>query len=67
MDLSGIMSISYLVPRGGFEPPACPLGGDRSILLSYRGEQLHFTITDRLIIFWERSLTNNLSKHHKVI
>ncbi len=26
-----------LVPRGGFEPPACPLGGDRSILLSYRG------------------------------
>lgn len=27
-----------MVPRGGFEPPACPLGGDRSILLSYRGK-----------------------------
>lgn len=26
------------MPRGGFEPPACPLGGDRSILLSYRGK-----------------------------
>ncbi len=22
--------------RGGFEPPACPLGGGRSIRLSYR-------------------------------
>ncbi len=27
-----------MVPRGGFEPPACPLGGDRSIQLSYRGK-----------------------------
>jgi hypothetical protein len=29
--------LHLLAPRGGFEPPACPLGGDRSILLSYRG------------------------------
>jgi hypothetical protein len=28
---------SKLAPRGGFEPPAFPLGGGRSILLSYRG------------------------------
>jgi hypothetical protein len=28
----------FMVPQGGFEPPACPLGGDRSILLSYRGK-----------------------------
>ncbi len=31
-----------LVPQGGFEPPTCPLGGDRSILLSYRGVEVFY-------------------------
>ncbi len=26
----------FMASRGGFEPPACPLGGGRSIQLSYR-------------------------------
>ena len=32
--------LCYVVPRGGIEPPACPLGGDRSIQLSYRGNKV---------------------------
>jgi hypothetical protein len=41
-----------MASRGGIEPPACPLGGDRSILLSYRDcmkgkyRLLIFTLTD---------------------
>lgn len=31
-------SVDIVAPRGGIEPPACPLGGDRSIRLSYRGK-----------------------------
>lgn len=28
---------AYILPRSGIEPLTCLLGGDRSILLSYRG------------------------------
>jgi site-specific DNA recombinase len=31
-------NLDHAVPRAGFEPAACRLGGDRSIQLSYRGE-----------------------------
>lgn len=39
-----------MVPRGGFEPPACPLGGDRSIQLSYRGKNKTNSTIDRYLI-----------------
>jgi hypothetical protein len=39
-----------MVPRGGFEPPACPLGGDRSIQLSYRGKNREDCTIDGYLI-----------------
>lgn len=31
-----LIILNYLVPRAGFEPATCPLGGDRAIQLSHR-------------------------------
>lgn len=37
------MDLIELVPRGGFEPPTCPLGGDRAIHCATGAPQYYAT------------------------
>lgn len=45
--------VCVLVPRGGFEPPTCPLGGDRAIHCATGarvGHLVHFLELEKIVI-----------------